>query len=170
MQYQRNVPLAPYTTFKVGGPAEYLVEVNTEVELVAVLQDAKEKSLPVTIIGGGSNVLVADEGVQGIVIINKISGSTFVEQGAQVTCTTGSGELLDKLVEESAARGYWGLENLSHIPGTVGATPIQNVGAYGVEVSSVIESVIAINKKTLEQNLQELYDYREEIKEKEKVK
>jgi len=125
-----------------------LAEAHSESALLELLEFAEEKSIPVTILGGGSNVLVSDEGVKGLVIVNQIKGREYREEGDEVFVTVGAGEVFDRFVEETVAKNYWGLENLSHIPGSVGAVPVQNVGAYGVEVSNVIKKVFAVNKTT----------------------
>lgn len=139
---QAAVPLAAHTTFQVGGPARWYTTVTNEAELEAALATAEHHNLPVYILGGGSNLLVADSGVEGLVIKMNITGYSYQQQLAgPVRLTAAAGETLDDVVADSVARGYWGLENLSHIPGSVGATPIQNVGAYGVEVADCIESV-----------------------------
>lgn len=139
---QRNVSLAAYTTLQVGGPAEYFTTVATTAELAAAVAWAKAKQVPITILGGGSNVLVADAGISGLVI--RIAGGDWYYETispASVRVQVAAGASFDRVVADTVTRGYWGLENLSHIPGTVGATPVQNVGAYGVEVADLIESV-----------------------------
>lgn len=138
---RHNVSLAAYTTLHVGGNAEFFVAVTTEKELDEAVCYAQEHDLPITVLGGGSNVLISDEGVSGLVIHNQIEGVSQEVDGIEVKVTAGAGEVLDSLVSWSVSEGYWGLENLSHIPGSVGATPIQNVGAYGVEVKDVITAV-----------------------------
>lgn len=149
MEIQTDVCLASYTTLKVGGVAKYLVEVRSVEELQQVRQFAQQIAAPVLVLGGGSNILISDAGFAGVVIHNCISGVSFAERsGDEVRVTVGAGESLDELVVTTVERGYWGLENLSHIPGTVGAAPIQNVGAYGVEVASLIESVEAVSLTT----------------------
>ena len=145
--WQRGVSLARYTTLQVGGPAEFFVTVSNCEELQMAITCAQALAIPVTIIGGGSNVLVADAGVPGLVIHMAVAGVERLETDEQVKFRCGAGINFDTLVADTVAAGWWGLENLSAIPGTVGATPIQNVGAYGVEVADVIESV-------------EVYDYR----------
>jgi UDP-N-acetylmuramate dehydrogenase len=146
MEIRTGVPLAPYTTLKVGGAAEHLVEVTSETELQQVRQFAEQIDAPVLLLGGGSNVLVPDAGYQGVVIVNRITGIEYQSTAeGKISVTIGAGELLDDVVADTVKRGYWGLENLSHIPGTVGAAPIQNVGAYGVEVSALITSVRAVS-------------------------
>ncbi|MFT5849679.1 MAG: UDP-N-acetylmuramate dehydrogenase [Patiriisocius sp.] len=138
---EQNVSLAQYTTLQVGGVAEYFVTVMDEEELVEAVAYAAAHTLPVTVLGGGSNVLVSDAGVRGLVILNKIIGLDIEDDGKMVRLTSGAGEVFDDIVSEMVDVGVWGLENLSHIPGSVGATPVQNVGAYGVEVSDLIYSV-----------------------------
>ena len=138
---QKNIPLAPLTTFNVGGPAEHFIEVQDEEMLVEAFAFAKREGLAITVLGGGSNVLIADDGIQGLVIKNSIGGITYTEKDSEVEVTAGAGVVWDELVEDVVVRGLWGIENLSAIPGTVGATPVQNVGAYGVEVAELITGV-----------------------------
>jgi len=149
MDIRTGVQLAPYTTLKVGGAAAHLVAVTSEAQLQQVQQFASQIAAPVLLLGSGSNVLVSDAGYPGVVIINQIKGIAYqpIADGT-VEVTIGAGELLDDVVADAVSRGYWGLENLSHIPGTVGAAPIQNVGAYGVEVSALIASVQAVSLGT----------------------
>src|SRR3954468_16421745 len=146
VQPRRNVPLAPFTTFKVGGPARYFFEATTEAELGAALAWAKENSQKIFILGGGSNLVVADRGFDGLVIKIGMQGISH-RHGSDhhVTFTVGAGEDWDAFVAQTVARGFSGIENLSGIPGTVGGTPVQNVGAYGQEVSETIESVTALD-------------------------
>ncbi len=148
--YTGNEPLAAHTTLKVGGAATYFAIANSEAKLRGLLATANEAGEPVTMLGGGSNVLVADTGIPGCVIKNAITGWQAAEDNGQVNLTVGAGEVFDAVVEKTVAAGWWGLENLSHIPGSVGATPIQNVGAYGTEVADCIVSVTAIHRDTLE--------------------
>lgn len=144
MQVQEHVELAPYTTLKVGGPARYLATVRTVAELEPVRQFVQQTDVPVLVLGHGSNVLVSEAGFPGLVIVNQISGREYRETTDGVTIGTfGAGENWDEVVADTVERGVWGLENLSHIPGTVGATPVQNVGAYGVEVADRIVSLAA---------------------------
>lgn len=138
LEIKEKVNLAPYTTFGIGGPAEYFAVVESEDELMALVG---ERYQSITVLGGGSNVLIDDAGIKGLVIKNEIKGVTSVISGDQVLVTAGAGEDWDGLVALTVKEGWWGLENLSAIPGSVGATPIQNVGAYGVEIASLIKSV-----------------------------
>lgn len=142
----RDVPLAPYTTFGTGGAAQYFLSVTASADLKSLTDRAAE--MPTLVLGGGSNLLVADSGFAGLVIKNEITGRSYEVKDDEVLATFGAGELLDAVVAETVAHGYWGLENLSHIPGTIGATPVQNVGAYGVEVSQLIDAVEAVHSTT----------------------
>lgn len=142
MEIQRHIPLAPMTTLRVGGSASYYVRVTTETELHDAVLFAETHALPITVIGGGSNILVKDEGVSGLVLSPHFTHLTYHEHDTHtVYVTAGAGVLLDDLVSDTVERGLWGLENLSHIPGTVGGVPIQNVGAYGVEAKDVVVEV-----------------------------
>jgi UDP-N-acetylmuramate dehydrogenase len=147
-----SVPLNQYTTLKIGGTADYLCEVGNIEELRAVCQWAKQTGTPLLVLGGGSNVLISDEGFRGLVVVNKIKKQEIIaEDQEQVTVALGAGEVFDEVVAWSVRNSWWGLENLSSIPGTVGATPVQNVGAYGVEVSALITKVNALNLETFEE-------------------
>lgn len=141
---ETGVSLASHTTFQIGGPAEWFVEVTREAELEAAVLWAEERELPITILGGGSNMLVSDTGVPGLTL--KLMIDTVEQVGDEFI--VGAGKNFDELVAETVAAGYWGLENLSHIPGSVGATPVQNVGAYGVEVKDVISNVRVYDRAT----------------------
>ncbi|MBP6924084.1 MAG: UDP-N-acetylmuramate dehydrogenase [Candidatus Pacebacteria bacterium] len=151
MILRENVALGQYTTLKVGGVADYVVEVGNLEELKEACLFAKQTNRPPLILGGGSNVLIGDEGYPGLVIIMNIKGRTYRYEGDQCLLVLGAGEIFDDVVRETCEKSLWGLENLSSIPGSVGATPVQNVGAYGVEVSSLIKKVVAINFETLKE-------------------
>ena len=151
LDIQKKVSLADHTTLRVGGEAEYFVEVKSKEELLEALKFKKDQNLKVLVLGGGSNLLIGDNGFPGLVIKNSIKGLSIKEGEGEVEVQVGAGENWDKLVKKTTEKGYWGFENLSHIPGTVGATPIQNVGAYGVEVSELIVEVVAVNLSTLEE-------------------
>lgn len=139
---QTNVSLLPYTTLRIGGSASFFADVKTKTELESCVRWANAKSLPITIIGGGSNILVSDSGVEGMVLRVGLEGKKYHDETDDTALLTiAAGELLDSAIAETVARQLWGLENLSHIPGTIGAVPVQNVGAYGVEAQDVIESV-----------------------------
>lgn len=161
----RDVPLAPYTTFGIGGEAEYFCEASTVTELTSALTEARDRGWPITVLGGGSNVLVSDDGIKGLVVRNVIKGTKFTEGGEQVVLEVGAGEVFDEVVEATVTKGYWGLENLSLIPGSVGAVPIQNVGAYGVEAKELVRTVEAVSLTTgavrTFTNEECLFDYRD---------
>lgn len=141
--------LAPHTTFATGGPARYFATATTVDEVKEVVRFAQEHTLPLFVLGGGSNLLVSDEGFPGVVLQPMLTSVTVVDQAVDtVRVRVGAGVELDAFIEETVARGWWGIENLSSIPGTVGATPVQNVGAYGVEMSDVIEAVLAFDRDT----------------------
>ena len=154
LSIQKNVPLYQYTTLRVGGGADSFVEVTSVEELKKAASFATQNSLPLLVIGGGSNVLISDAGFRGLVVLMNIKGREY-KDGAGTKCQLrlGAGEVFDDVVAQTTEKKLWGLENLSSIPGSVGATPVQNVGAYGVEVSSLIISVEAINTKTLEEKV-----------------
>lgn len=145
---KEQVILAPYTTLKVGGPAEYFAIARSEEDMTALANRARERGLRFVVIGGGSNILVSDHGVEGLVVKNEIKGVSSEVVGDSVFLTAGAGEIWDDVVDHAVSAGWWGLENLSAIPGTVGATPVQNVGAYGVEVGDLIESVRVLDVAT----------------------
>ena len=132
---QENIPLAPLTTFKVGGPARYFVDCRSESEVQQAVTHAAEHKLPLFVLGGGSNLLVADEGWPGLVLKLSISG---IEETATGFFRVGAGEDWDRFVAHAVKENYAGIECLSGIPGTVGGTPVQNVGAYGQEVAETI--------------------------------
>lgn len=142
---QENILLAAHTTLHIGGVARYFACVGSAKEVRAAVRFAEQNSLPLLVLGGGSNLLVSDEGFPGLVLKNVYSGLEFFDEGETVRVVGGAGLMLDEVVAAVVARGYAGIENLSAIPGTLGATPVQNVGAYGVEMGEVIESVAAIN-------------------------
>jgi UDP-N-acetylmuramate dehydrogenase len=138
---QENVPLAPLTTLRIGGPARFFAEAREEDELLAAFSFAEQRSLPLFILGGGSNALVADEGFPGLVVHVALKGVTWRDEGDEVIGAARAGEDWDELVSQCVERDLAGVECLSGIPGSVGGTPIQNVGAYGQEVSETITSV-----------------------------
>jgi UDP-N-acetylmuramate dehydrogenase len=132
--------LNKYTSLRVGGPAKSIINVATEAEIIAAIEAAGDS--PILIIGGGSNVLVSDQGFDGTVIhIANNQAEAEVDACSGATLTIGAGENWDEFVATTISRGFAGLETLSGIPGTVGAAPIQNIGAYGHEVSEFITRV-----------------------------
>lgn len=141
-----QVSLRSRTTLKVGGNAAYYTEVYSEGELVEAIVWAKKEHRSYVVIGGGSNILASDAGYDGLVIHMRFEGMSVVEEDDRhVVVSVNAGTEFDAFVAYTVEHGLWGLENLSHIPGTVGATPVQNVGAYGTEVKNCIESVRVYN-------------------------
>ena len=132
--------LSKYTSLRVGGPATRIVQVSTEAQIIAAIEEAGDT--PILIMGGGTNVLIADKGFEGTVIrISNNSVQAEVDACSGATLTIGAGEDWDVFVQTTITSGFAGLETLSGIPGTVGASPIQNIGAYGHEVSEFITRV-----------------------------
>jgi UDP-N-acetylmuramate dehydrogenase len=141
MLVRSDVPLAPLTTLRLGGPAARMVEIDREKDVVDVVRDAEDRGEPLLVLGGGSNVVVADEGFAGLVAHMATRGVEARRDGDRVIVDVAAGEDWDTFVARAVNDGWRGLECMSGIPGLVGATPIQNVGAYGQEVSSAITGV-----------------------------
>lgn len=146
-ELQHDVPLAPLTTLELGGPAKHFARVRSEAELQRVLRWASEQGQPAAVLGGGSNLIVPDTGYAGLVVHLAIPELHFDGGGV---VRVGAGVPWEQVVDGAVARGWAGLECLTGIPGSTGATPIQNVGAYGQEVGAVITSVRVLRRDTLE--------------------
>lgn len=144
MKIQENIPLAPLTTFRVGGPARYFAEARKETELKQALEFAAERRLSLFVLGGGSNLVIADQGWPGLVVKVALTGIEFSFDRSDVLFHAGAGENWDDFVALTVERNCAGIECLSGIPGTVGGTPVQNVGAYGQDVSQTITTVRVI--------------------------
>ena len=149
MQLREHVPLAPYTTLGLGGKARYFLECGSEEELRAALSYAADRRLPAYVLGGGSNIVFLDSGFPGLVLRITIGGTEF-RDGPSPEVRAGAGVDWDTLVQDVVERGWTGVECLSGIPGTVGGTPIQNVGAYGQEIAETLVSVDCLDRTTLE--------------------
>jgi UDP-N-acetylmuramate dehydrogenase len=145
-QIRENVALAPLTTLGIGGPARYFIDASSENTVQDAIAFAKDRGLPIFVLGGGSNLVVSDRGFPGLVLRVGLSGREWSAAGERTVVEVGAGEDWDRLVEECVARGLTGVECLSGIPGSVGGTPVQNVGAYGQEVSEVLLSVRAYDR------------------------
>jgi len=141
-----RVPLQHFSTLGVGGPARWFARAETHGDVHAIHQWCAAHELPLFVLGGGSNIVVADDGFEGLVMQMAVRGLTFTRVSDRTIAVAGAGESWDDLVASAAGRQLSGIECLSGIPGTVGGTPIQNVGAYGQEVSSVIERVVAFDR------------------------
>jgi UDP-N-acetylmuramate dehydrogenase len=142
---RERVPLAPFTTLGVGGAARWFVEAPDEAAARAAHAWARERGVPLRVLGGGSNLVVSDGGVEALVVRVALQGLTTREVGGALELTAAAGEPWDGVVRAAVDRGWAGLECLSGIPGLVGATPIQNVGAYGQEVSDSVVAVRALD-------------------------
>jgi UDP-N-acetylmuramate dehydrogenase len=141
MQILENVPLAPLTTLKVGGPARYFAEAGTAVDVGDAVAFAASCNAPLLVLGGGSNLVVSDRGWAGLALKIAIRGIDPRESDGTVQFEVGAGEDWDGFVATAVGSGCGGVECLSGIPGSVGGTPVQNVGAYGQEVAETIDSV-----------------------------
>src|SRR5215471_10041987 len=164
MLIQENLALAPLTTMQVGGPARFFVEGKTIAEVQEAIRFARSRNLPLLILGGGSNLVIADAGWPGLVLKVSIKG---VEETAQGFFRVGAGEDWDSFVAHAVQENFGGIECLSGIPGTVGGTPVQNVGAYGQEISETLVYVRVLEiatSKVIELNKSECgFSYRKSI-------
>jgi UDP-N-acetylmuramate dehydrogenase len=140
---QENVPLAPFTTFRIGGPARYFIDASSEESVLDAVQFAQARNVPLFVLGGGSNLLVADAGFAGVVVKVSIGGVEWHSDTGRTVVKAGAGEDWDTLVAACVERSLAGIECLSGIPGSVGGTPVQNVGAYGQEISEVFAGLRA---------------------------
>jgi len=149
MDIHTDVPLKTLTTMKLGGPARFFAEVHTVQELHDLYENAQSKQIPIFILGGGSNVLAHDEGYPGLVIRMKIPGFDVIADDLNTTTIkVGAGELWDAVVARTVDMRLSGIEALSAIPGTAGAAPVQNIGAYGQEVADTLVSLEAYDTQT----------------------
>ncbi len=148
MVFKENISLVNYSTMRLGGNARYLTHIKNQQELISAVNFAKDKRIPCLMIGSGSNIVWRDEGYQGLIIVNNIKGLDFNWQNQhQCLVTIASGEVWDNVVAETVKKDLSGIEALSLIPGTAGATPVQNVGAYGQEISDSINELKAYDLK-----------------------
>jgi UDP-N-acetylmuramate dehydrogenase len=148
MTPQSDVALAPHTTMGVGGAARWFVEASSESAVCAALRWAGERRTPAFILGGGSNIVIADRGFDGLVVKIAIRGIEVSDGDGQLVYAVGAGEPWDAVVEHAVGANCAGLECLSGIPGLAGGTPVQNVGAYGQEVSDTVQSVHVVDRVT----------------------
>ena len=143
-----NYALAPLTTLKVGGAARFFVRAESENEIAEAVDFARKRDLPVFVLGGGSNVLISDNGFEGLVLKIANRGIEFLREKNNASVTAQAGEDWDEFVRFCVKENLAGVECLSGIPGSVGGTPVQNVGAYGQEVSETIISVRVFDRQT----------------------
>ncbi|MBN2243837.1 MAG: UDP-N-acetylmuramate dehydrogenase [Acidobacteria bacterium] len=167
LSIRENVPLAPYTTLGVGGAARFLASIRHEDQIPEALEFARARACPVFVFGGGSNILVSDAGYPGMVFRMEIRGIWPLDEENGEFISVAAGEMWDGFVQRCVDQNLAGVECLSGIPGTVGAAPVQNIGAYGQEISDVIVSIRVLDRETCA--IQELsgrecgFNYRESI-------
>jgi UDP-N-acetylmuramate dehydrogenase len=148
LKIQENVPLAELTTFKIGGNARYFAEINSIDELVEAFEWVRDKGLGYFILGGGSNTIFSDEDYLGLIIKMNIMGFEVIDEDeSSSTIKVGAGEDWDETVKRTVDMNLSGMEALSGVPGNTGATPVQNIGAYGQEVKDTIEFVEVYDTK-----------------------
>lgn len=143
-----RVPLAPRTTLGVGGPARWLVEARSPADVQAAHAWSVARGVALFVLGGGSNIVVADRGIDGLVLHAGLCGMAFTSKGRDTIATVGAGEPWDRFVAAAVSHGLAGLECLSGIPGTVGGAPVQNVGAYGQDLSAVVDTVRVFDRRS----------------------
>lgn len=144
MDIHTNIPLKNYTTMRLGGNARFMTEVRSADDVATICKNATQQNLPIFILGGGSNIIVHDEGFNGIVVRNRIHGFEIIADTPQATTIKiGAGEIWDDIVKRTVDMNLTGIEAMSAIPGTAGAAPVQNVGAYGQEIADTLVSVDA---------------------------
>ena len=144
MDIHQNIPLKNYTTMRLGGNARFMTNARTPDEVQQICKNAQTQNLPIFILGGGSNIIAHDEGYSGIVVRNRIPGFEILEDTpSSVTIRVGAGESWDQTVKRTVDMNLTGIEAMSHIPGTAGAAPVQNIGAYGQEVADTLQYVEA---------------------------
>jgi len=149
MDVMTNISLKQYTTMKLEGEARYMATVDSASDVVSLYRNARKENLPIFVLGGGSNVITHDEVFEGIVLLNKIKGFEVISETDETTdVKIGAGEVWDEVVEKSIGLGLQGIEAMSGIPGTAGAAPVQNVGAYGQEIADTLISLEAYDSKT----------------------
>jgi UDP-N-acetylmuramate dehydrogenase len=147
MEIQENQPLAPLTTFGIGGPARWFIQARTETDIAEAVDWANKQGTELFVLGGGSNLLIADSGFDGLVLHIALTGISATKDASHTVYQCAAGENWDPFVERAARDNNAGIECMAGIPGTVGGTPVQNVGAYGQEVSSTILRVRAFDRE-----------------------
>ncbi len=148
MNAQEYVSLAPHTTFRIGGPARFFVEAHTERDIQNAVLHAQQHTLPLLVLGEGSNVLIPDDGVDGVVLKVAMRDIRVEERVESILFDAGAGALWEDIVDEACARRVFGIENLAGIPGSLGGAVVQNIGAYGAELSSVFVYADSIDRTT----------------------
>jgi UDP-N-acetylmuramate dehydrogenase len=149
MDIHTNIPLKNYTTMRLGGNARFMTDVRTVDDVATICQNAAAQQLPIFILGGGSNVIVRDEGFNGIIVRNRIPGFDIIaDTPSETTLKIGAGENWDEVVQRTVDMNLTGIEAMSAIPGTAGAAPVQNVGAYGQEIADTLLSLEAFDTQS----------------------
>ena len=149
MDVMTNISLKQYTTMKLGGEARYMATADSASDVVSLYRNARKENLPIFVLGGGSNVITHDEVFEGIVLLNKIKGFEIISETDETAdVKIGAGEVWDEAVEKAIGLGLQGVEAMSGIPGTAGAAPVQNVGAYGQEIADTLIILEAYDSKT----------------------
>jgi len=149
MDIHTNIPIKNLTTMKIGGNARFMTEIHTPEEIATVYSNAKKQSIPIFIIGGGSNVIARDEGFNGIIARIRIPGFEVIADDLNsTTIRIGAGENWDYVVKRTVDMNLSGIESMSGIPGTAGAGPVQNMGAYGQEIADTLQSLSAFDSQT----------------------
>lgn len=149
MDVMTNISLKQYTTMKLGGETRFMATADSASDVVSLYRNARKENLPIFVLGGGSNVITHDEVFEGIVLLNKIKGFEVISETDETTdVKIGAGEVWDEVVEKAIGLGLQGIEAMSGIPGTAGAAPVQNVGAYGQEIADTLISLEAYDSKT----------------------
>jgi UDP-N-acetylmuramate dehydrogenase len=148
MSVKEHVSLAPLTTFHIGGHARFFIEAQSEKDVADAISLSREQELPLYVLGGGSNVLVRDGDLEGVVLHVALQDTVFENDGHDTLLSAGAGTSWDRVVDLVGARGVFGIENLAGIPGTLGGAVVQNIGAYGVEFANVFESADVIHRVT----------------------
>ncbi|TAL14736.1 UDP-N-acetylmuramate dehydrogenase [Patescibacteria group bacterium] len=149
MDLHPNIPLKNFTTMRLGGPARFMAEARTQEEVAEIYHAAKSQSLPIFVLGGGSNVVANDQGFNGVVLRVRIPGfEVIADDPGSTTIRVGAGETWDETVKKTVDMNLSGIETMSAIPGTTGAAPVQNVGAYGQEIADTLQSLTAYDSQT----------------------
>jgi UDP-N-acetylmuramate dehydrogenase len=149
MDFHPNIPLKNFTTMRLGGPATFMAEAHTPDEIAEIYHTAKTQNLPVFVLGGGSNVVANDTGFHGIVLRMRIPGFEIIANDLNsTTIRVGAGEIWDDTVKKTVDLHLTGIETLSAIPGTTGAGPVQNIGAYGQEIADTLQSLTAYDSQS----------------------
>jgi|SRR5579862_452002 len=149
MKIDENVSLKDYSTMRLGGFARYLAKASSQQDIVKLIEWSENKKVPFLMVGGGSNIIWRDKGYDGLVVVNQIKGmEVLAEDSKHATIRVGAGEVWDEVVAWTVSKDLSGLEFLSLIPGSAGGGPVQNIGAYGAEISSVLQEVAVYDKQS----------------------